>query len=144
MSDLSGVLDLSGVSNYLFNPQPPKPYIVSLEELLASHTVVTQKETADRSTVMNFLNPLEDDLRPKLFEWAAAGFPTIYTIQSLSLTPPVTCSDGASRNVLQYSEFLTSTTITQSVSTLQGKMPGLEVTISHSANTITLHVSRGS
>jgi hypothetical protein len=143
MSDLSGVLDLSGVSNYLFNPQPPKPYIVSLEELLASHSVVTQKESADRSTVQAFLIPHEDDIRPKLFEWAAAGFPTIYTIQSLFLTPPVTCGDGVSRNVIQYMEYLTSKTITQNISTLQGKMPGLEVTMSHSANRVSLHVSRG-
>lgn len=128
----------------MLNPDPPKPYIVTLDELLASHTVVSQKEGTDRVSVSTFFLPSEDDLRPKLFQWANSGFPTIYPVKTMSLTPPVTCSDGQARNTLEYSEFLMSSTIAQCVSTLQGKMPGLEVTFSHSATTLTLHVSRGS
>ncbi len=128
----------------MFTPTPPKSYIVTMDELLASHTVVAQKESGDRSSISTFFLPSEDDLRPKLFEWAGSGFPTIYPVRTLDLTPPVTCSDGQARNTLQYSEFLMNSTIAQCIATLQGKMPGLEVTFSHSARNMTLHVSRGS
>lgn len=139
MSDLSGVVDMSGSLPYF----PPKQHIITLDELLESYTVVAQKEASDKTLVNGFLNPGAEDVRPKLFEWARAGFPNIYTLQTLSMTPPVTCADGEARNVIQYAEYLTNKTIPESISTLQGKMPGLEVTMSHSANSITLHVSRG-
>jgi hypothetical protein len=142
MSDLSGTLDLSGAYSYLFTPTPPKPYIVSLDELLESRFVVTQKENEDKANITVFFNPEGDDLRPKLFEWANKGFPDIYLLQTISITPPVLCSDGVARSLTQYAEFLLGKTVTECLSTLQSKMPGLEVTMSHSANTLSLHVSR--
>lgn len=145
MSGNSSNVDISGASQYMLAPPPPpNPFIVTLEELLASHSAVTQKESEDRAEVSRFLLPEGDDIRPKLFEWANKGFPTIYPLRSISLTPPVTCSDGQVRNTVQYTEFLRGNSISQSVSTLQGKMPGLEVTFSHSATNLTLHVSRDS
>ncbi len=143
MTDLSGTPQTSTITSaYTFVPPPPKPYIVSLEELLESRSAVTQKEAEDKSIVATFFNPNGDDLRPKLFEWASLGFPTIYSLQSLSITPPVTCSDGVARGLTQYVEYLLEKTISERLATLQAKMPGLELTISHSAGTITLHVSR--
>lgn len=145
MSGNSSNVDVSGGSWYPMGaPLAPSPYIVTLDELLASHNVVVQKEAEDRAAVSTFLFPEGEDIRPKLFEWANKGFPTIYPLRSISLSPPVTCSDGQVRNTVQYAEFLRGNNISQSVSTLQGKMPGLEVTFSHTATNLTLHVSRGS
>ncbi len=141
MSDLSGVNDISGIS-IQWNPPPPNPYIVTLSELLSAHNVVVQKEAEDRANASRFVSPNGDDLRPKLFEWANKGFPTIYPIRTLEITAPLTCSDGEARVTLQYLEYLIEKTIPQCLSTLQEKMPGIEVTFSHSANTVTLHVSR--
>jgi hypothetical protein len=137
--------DLSGVSAYMqLLPDPPRPYIITMDELMASYSVTSQKEAADRKVVSDFIAPSGDDLRPKLFEWANKGFPTIYPLRTISVTPPLPCSDGTERNTIQYAEFIMNSTITQCITKLQDKMPGLELTFSHSATNMTLHVSRGS
>jgi hypothetical protein len=119
------------------------PQIASLEELMQSHAVVVTKETTDRQSLSGLINPLRDQYRPQLFQWAAAGFPPTFVVQMFDITPPNICSDGVSRDPMAYLQFLlnptTFDTVLENIRTL---MPGIAVSFSFSGNTLRIHVSK--
>ena len=119
------------------------PQIASLEELMQSHAVVVTKETIDRQSLSGLINPLRDQYRPQLFQWAAAGFPPTFVVQMFNITPPNICSDGVSRDPMAYLQFLlnptTFDTVLENIRTL---MPGIAVSFSFSGNTLRIHVSK--
>lgn len=123
-------------------PSAEPPLIVTLEELMASHAVILAQETADRVTLGPLLNPTRDAYRPKLFAWAAAGFPGIYVIQSFSFTPPSICSDGVARDVTAYTWYLLRIDIEIILANIQSLLPGIVVSYSFAGNVLQIHVSK--
>ena len=67
------------------------PYIATLDELLSSYESTLAKETADKTALSVLVNPSREAFRTPLFQWAAAGFPNGYIIQSISINPPNIC-----------------------------------------------------
>lgn len=118
------------------------PHIATLEELMASHAVVVAKEATDRSSLTPLVNPSRDQYRPRLFQWAAAGFPGIYIVQSITLTPPDVCSDGVTRDVSAYFNYLTESDMGQVVANIQSMMTGILVSFSFLGNDVRVHVSK--
>lgn len=125
-------------------PPPPEPtHIMTLEELLASQEALIAKETADRATVSSFVNPDPLVIRTRLLQWAGLGFPNIFILTSLELNPPTTCADGVARNPFQYVAYLTGTSLSDHVLTLQQKLPGMSLSYSTPGNSLCIHVTKG-
>jgi hypothetical protein len=134
--------DLSMFPTAATGPVEP-PSIATLDELMSSHSVVVAKEAADRAALSGLVNPIRDQYRPQLFQWAGLGFPAIFIIQTFELTPPTYCSDGVSRHSLEYLNYLLAPSSLDSVlETIRSLMPGMLVTFSFLGNTLRIHVSK--
>ena len=120
--------------------QPPP--IATMDELMASHAVIVAQENADRRQFAPLLNPTREAYRPQLFAWAAAGFPAIYVVQSFALTPPSVCSDGVTRDAVNYAWYLLGIEIGQIITTIQSMMTGITVSYSFEGNVLRIHVSK--
>jgi hypothetical protein len=119
------------------------PQIASLDELMQSYAVVVAKEITDKQSLTGLTNPLRDQYRPQLFQWAAGGFQPTFIVQSFEITPPNVCSDGVTRDPMAYLQFLLSPTNLDAVlDTIRALTPGILVTFSFSGNTLRIHVSR--
>jgi hypothetical protein len=120
------------------------PQIASLDELMQSYAVVVAKETADKQYLNGLTNPLREQYRPQLFQWAGLGFPPTFIVQSFEITPPNVCSDGVTRDPMAYLQFLlTPTTLDTILDAIRALMPGIGVSFSFLGNTLRIHVSRG-
>jgi hypothetical protein len=127
------IQDMSGVTST----------IISIDDLINSHQVVESKEATDRAAVLTFTSPSVDSLRPTLYKWASAGFPGAFTVNTLTLEPPLVCSDGISRTLVFYFEYLLGTSTETWLKGLEAITQGMDFTFSHDGvSTITLHVSR--
>ena len=118
------------------------PTIVTMEELMASHAVIVEKESVDRTSLNALVNPTREQYRPQLFQWAAAGFPGIYVVQSFSVTPPDLCADGVRRDVNAYINYLTGTDMGTIVANIQALVTGIVVSFSFEGNSVRIHVSK--
>jgi hypothetical protein len=119
------------------------PQIATLEELMQSHAVVVAKETTDKQILNGLTNPLRDQYRPQLFQWATLGFPPTFIVQIFEITPPNVCSDGVIRDLMAYLQFLLSPTNLDTVmDTIRALMPVILVTFSFYGNSLRIHVSR--
>jgi hypothetical protein len=118
------------------------PYIATLDELLLSYESTVAQETADRTALSVLVNPSRESFRSQLFQWAAAGFPSGYIIQSISINPPNICSDGVSRNVGKYVEYCIGTNLGSVIQSLSALMTGINPSWSTLGNTIRIHVTR--
>jgi hypothetical protein len=123
-------------------PPPAPSYIMTLEELVASQEALQSKETSDRSLVTNFVNPDPAVVRTRLLQWASMGFPNIFVLSSLELIPPSVCLDGVTRSAFQYVEYLTGTSLSDHVLTLQQKLPGMHLSYSTPGSNICIHVTK--
>lgn len=126
-------------------PEPiiiPPPHIASIEELMTSHAVLVAKETADRELLIPLTAPTPEAYRPQLFAWAAAGFPGIYIVQSFNLTPPSICSDGVTRDVVNYAWYLLGAEIGSIITNIQSLLTGITVSYSFEGAVLRIHVSK--
>ena len=135
--------DLSMFPTAATGPTEP-PSIATLDELMSSHMVVVAKEAADKQSLSGLVNPIREQYRPQLFQWAGLGFPAIFIVQAFEVTPPTYCSDGVSRDAMGYLNYLLAPSSLDSVlETIRSLMPGILVTFSFLGNTLMIHVSRG-
>jgi hypothetical protein len=118
------------------------PTIVTMEELLASHEAVVAQEAADTVTLTRLSAPTRDGYRTHLFHWAALGFPDLYIIQSVSVTPPSICADGVTREIGKYAEYLMGKDLGAVVTSLSELMTGIRPSWSVSGNTLRIHVTK--
>lgn len=118
------------------------PHIATLEELMSSHAAIVNKETADRATMSVLTTSVREALRAPLFQWAAAGFPNIFIVQSFTLDVPSVCSDGVSRNVYEYFEYCLGANMGDTIVDIQSKLVGIQISYSFQGNTLRLHVSK--
>lgn len=122
---------------------PPSPYIITLDELKATQAALTHKETIDRGRVFHFVEPDSEDLKRKLLHWAASGLPDGFQLSSVSIDPPPKCMDGQTRTTFEYAEYLLGTTLYARFQTLQTKLPGMALSYSIVASSVSMHVSTG-
>lgn len=109
--------DLSGGT-----PAPPR---ILLSDLLGQVSVLQQQEAGDRAA---FERPLDlNDIRTKMMTWVAGGMQGSCDLVRVFITPPNVCSDGVSRNVFDYIQFLTGKTVAEHLSVYQDLLPEFEV-----------------
>lgn len=119
---------------------PPPP--ISLNDILSSIEVITQKEKDDKALLEGLATMPYDTLKTKLVSWATIGFPNVYEIQRLVITPPPTCSDGASRSLADYIEFCSGKTMQEHVAGLQSRVQDMVITFANMGSYIAVVVSR--
>jgi hypothetical protein len=118
------------------------PYIATLDELLSSYESTVAQETIDKSALSVLINPSREAFRSQLFQWAAAGFPSGYIIQSILINPPNICSDGVTRNVGKYVEYCIGTDLGSVIQSMSALMTGINPSWSTLGNTVRIHVTR--
>jgi len=116
--------------------------ITTIKELIGSHGAVVMQETVDRNTLSVLMNESRETLRAPLFQWAAAGFPAIYIVQTFTVTPPQTCADGVVRSVYDYIEYLMGVSHGDLIATLNGLVDGMSFSYSYDGNTLRIHVTK--
>ncbi len=136
----------TGPTGLMMTPTAPvgPPPIPSLEELMASHGAIANKEVADKAALAVLLNQNRDTLGPPLFQWAAAGFQPIYVVQSFTIIAPAVCSDGGKRSLYEYIEYCLGMDMASVIATVQGSVAGIEFSYSIVGNTLNIHVTKRS
>lgn len=124
-----------------FTPPPPPPPI-SIDDLLNSTSIILKKEADDKASLEAIGNTSHESLKSKLLVWATAGFPNVYEIDRLSITPPALCSDGVSRDLASYIQFCSGKTINEHVAVLQEKVTGMSISFANMGNYISIVVSK--
>ena len=147
-----GVVEMTGMTYFMpsgpTGPQGPTmvpteaPNIATMEELMASHSAIISKETADTKLLSSLVTPTRDGFRPQLFQWAAAGFPDLYIVQSISVTPPDICADGVTREIGKYVEYCIGKNLGEVIEGLKALMTGMQPSWSVLGNTLRIHVTR--
>jgi hypothetical protein len=130
------------IDSYL-NPAPaPAPAPITIDDLLNSVEVLQQKEAADKIALEGIGNISHDTLKTKLLSWATAGFPNVYEIHRVSISPPNQCSDGVTRNLSDYIVFCSGKTISEHVDILAAKVTGMTISFANMGNFIAIVVSK--
>ena len=129
---------------YPFPPGPTGPvYIMTLDELVQYHDTTLESETADRTSMDFIVKPSTSGIQQNLIQWASAGFPSNYQVLSVALIRPSPCSDGVSRDILAYIQYLTGSNIVQLVSNFQSNFLGIRFSYIISANNlVNLHATK--
>ena len=137
--------ELSTITTSLPTPPDPgapvNPVVLSLEELLNDHSVIAQKEATDKEALLLFFDRSIDSMRPKLLEWAKAGLPATFVIDTIEINPASRCSDGVVRDFLGYIQFVTEMQLPDLLMLTQNKLANINILYSFSGNKLTLHCS---
>ena len=118
------------------------PTIVTMEELMASHAAIIAKEVTDSHLLLLRVSPTRDAFRPQLFQWASAGFPDLYVVKSISITPPAVCTDGVTREIGKYVEYRIGKNLGEVIDGLKTLMTGIQPSWSIDGNTLRIHVTK--
>lgn len=146
--DVSGVtVDISGVSvdmsgSQVFVPAPPAPSILRLDDILSHSTVLLQKEAADAATLAAIGNPDMSMLRDRLVAWAVTGFAGSVRIAEIAVVPPPQCSDGVTRDLGDYIQFVSGKNVYEHLALLGEKLPDFRVSFVYMGSTIHFTVSK--
>lgn len=147
---LVGLTGPTGPSPYVLAMFPnastgtaPAPMVVDIDELLSSYEAVKVQEDADRVSLSAVSSQTREALRPQMFAWAAAGFPTSHIVQQISVNPPNVCSDGVSRpDVAIYVTYLLGREMGDIIASVQALCVGVLISYSFQGNTLRIHVSK--
>ena len=119
------------------------PLVIDIAELMESYGAIQAQEAVDRATLSVLLNETRDALRPPMFAWAAAGFPTSYIVQQFTVNPPNVCSDGVSRpDVALYTAYILGKGMGDIIASIQALCVGVLITYSFNEKTLRIHVSK--
>jgi hypothetical protein len=121
-------------------PEPPAP--INIDDLLNDIAVVQQKEAADKAILDGVSEISPDALRQMLVVWATQGFPSAWTLMTVSIQPPTQCSDGVARGLEAYIQFVSGKTLAEHVAALQARMSGIVASFAWTGQSILIVVSR--
>ena len=124
----------------LVEPAPPAP--LRLEDILSSVELLRSKESADKSLLESIATISFDSLKPKLIQWAVSGFRNAYTIYEIPMVAPPLCSDGETRTLQDYVEFVSGKTIQAIVAELQARLADIVVSFAYTGSSILIVVSK--
>ena len=103
------------------------PPTVTVSDVLSDVSTYRYQETLDRAKFLPLLTPNVSDIRTKLTSWVAGGFCGSCDLFRIQITAPNICSDGESRSLFEYIEFVSGKTYNQHVDKVQSILPGFQV-----------------
>jgi hypothetical protein len=115
---------------------------ITIDDILNSVEVITKKEADDKAILESIGAMPVDTLKEKLLQWAKLGFPNVYEIQKIIITPPTKCSDGVTRNLPSYIEYCSGKPIQDHVALLQSKVSGMTISFANMNVYIAIVVSK--
>lgn len=118
------------------------PPVISMNDILSAVEVVTQKEETDKAALESIGTMSFDDLKSKLLVWGTLGFPNVYEVRRLIITPPTVCSDGVSRGLSEYIQFCSGKSIQDHVAALQQRVQDMVITFANMGTYIAVVVSK--
>ena len=117
-------------------------FVMTMEQLLQTSQNALQLEAADKAKLTVLLNPNTASLTPAFLQWTSQGFPPIFVLASIILSPPTVCSDGVLRNFYDYVTFLLGADLSSRVQAFATNFSGMEMSYSVSGTTVKIHVSK--
>lgn len=123
----TGTIEQPGMTGPSGDTGPIQP-VIRLSEILTEQTVLLEKEANDTQTLAGLVTPNLSDIRAKLVAWAARKFAPPCDLIVVTINPPSACSDGVSRNLFEYIQFLTGKTLQEHMDALQLILPDFYVT----------------
>jgi hypothetical protein len=138
--DVSG-MDISG-GDYTFQIEPPAPTVLRLDDLLSHSTILLQKEAADAASLAAIGNPDMNAMRDRLVAWAVTGFAGSVRVAEVEVSPPPKCSDGVTRDLADYIQFVSGKNIYEHLSVLAQKLPDFRVAFVYMGSSIHFMVSK--
>lgn len=116
---------------------PPR---ILLSDLLSDVSVIQQQEATDRAALDAIRGPNLQDIRTKLTTWVAGGFQGSCALVRIPMSAPNACSDGVVRNVYEYIQFLSGSTVNELVASFQQILPDFEIAYQWSRNELAILV----
>jgi hypothetical protein len=117
-------------------------FVMTIEQLMETQQNAQQMENADKAKLNVLLNPNTAGLTPMFLQWTSQGFPPLFVLHSMSLTPPGVCSDGTVRNIYDYASYLLEGDLSAKVQAFATNFSGMEMSYTTGGNTINIHVSK--
>jgi hypothetical protein len=118
-------------------------YIATIDELVTQQSTALAQESADRTSLLPLSNPGSFGFIQPLRQWAAAGFPALTSLISITLNPPSPCSDGTTRTVYEYVAYLLGgKDVAAATVELDSKFLGITISYVLSGNTLQLCATR--
>ena len=122
--------------------QPTPSDCIYLDDLLSAQEVLKNQETSDKALLDAIANVPVQVIKPRLINWASTGFQNAYTIYEIPIKAPPICSDGQTRSLQDYVQFVSGKTIHEHVDVLQKRMPDFIVSFAYSGFSILIVVSK--
>lgn len=119
---------------------PPQP--IRLSDILNATQLVQAKQDDEKLLLESIGRLPSEDLRGTLIQWAQKGFPNAYTLHTIQISPPSTCSDGVTRTLIEYVSFLTGTTMDGLLTELRTRLPDVEISYAWTGSAILIVVSK--
>lgn len=130
------------IADYMNVTPAPPPAPITIDDLLSTVEMIQQKEAQDKLTLEGIGAMSHDTLKAKLLNWATAGFPNVYEVYRVSITPPAQCSDSVVRNLEDYIQFCSGKTIQEHVAVLGAKVTGMDISFANMGNYIAIVVTK--
>ena len=124
------------------NPVILPPPVITMNDILSSVEVVVQKEQNDKATLESIATMSFEELKNKLLVWATLGFPNVYEIKKIVITPPTVCSDGVTRGLTEYIEFCSGKTMQDHVIALQQRVQDMTISFANMGTYIGIVVTK--
>ena len=121
---------------------PTGPPSIRLDDILTSMQFIQHKESEDRASLESIGTLPYEYLKSALIQWATSGFPNAYPIYELRIMVPSTCSDGQTKSLQEYIQFVSGKTIYEHVATLQARFPDIVVSFSYTGVSILIVVTK--
>lgn len=118
------------------------PPVITMNDILSSVEVVTQKEEVDKAALESIGTMGFEELKTKLLTWGTLGFPNVYEIKRLVITPPTVCSDGVTRDLSSYIEFCSGKPIQDHVAVLQQRVQDMTISFTNMGTYIGIVVTK--
>jgi len=117
-------------------------FVMTMEQLLKTSQNALQLEAADKAKFSVLLNPNTAALTPAFLQWTSQGFPPMFVLTSISLSPTTVCSDGVTRHIYDYITFLLGADLSSQVQLFATNFSGMEMSYSVSGTMVNIHVSK--
>ena len=118
------------------------PYIMTMDELLGSHANILQQEAADKALLTQLSSPNKSTLQPAFVNWTTQGFPNIFILFSMTLSPPQVCADGVTRTMYDYISYLLEMDLGLQIVAFQTNFLGMLMSYTISGTTLNIHVTK--
>jgi len=118
-------------------------YIATIDQLVTHQSLALQQEATDRQALLPLTSPTSYGFTQPLQTWAAAGFPALGALTTITLNPPSPCSDGTTRTAYEYVSYLLGgKDLGEATVELDSKFLGITISYVLQSNTLRICASR--